>query len=187
MTILATSREALAVPDEVQVTVGPLDTPPEATPAGRVLEYPAAQLFVERARSVDGDTLAFSIQNKPDWAQFNTATGQLSGPMDELRMDAWSREVPVWDGSAWVDIGAFRGPEGPQGPPSVTAGSVPPCVAGAGAVCMEHVIDAIAREKQIKNWRREWKIELIERLADCVARAPCSEVGHVQRGQPGAV
>ena len=27
----------------------------------------------------------------------------------------------------------------------------------------ELILDAIAREKQIKKWRREWKIELIER------------------------
>jgi predicted ATPase/DNA-binding SARP family transcriptional activator/tetratricopeptide (TPR) repeat protein len=52
VTVLATSREALAVPDEVQVTVAPLPTPPEDTPPGRVLEYPAAQLFAERARAV---------------------------------------------------------------------------------------------------------------------------------------
>jgi predicted ATPase/DNA-binding SARP family transcriptional activator len=52
VTILATSREALAIPDEVQVTVGPLAAPPEGAPAGRVLEYPAAQLFVERARAL---------------------------------------------------------------------------------------------------------------------------------------
>ena len=32
ITVIATSREALAVPDEVQVTVGPLETPPEHTP-----------------------------------------------------------------------------------------------------------------------------------------------------------
>lgn len=57
VTILATSREALAVPDEVQVTVGPLDTPPDGTPAGRVLQYPAAQLFVERARAVRPGTV----------------------------------------------------------------------------------------------------------------------------------
>ena len=52
VTVLATSREALALPDEVQVTVAPLATPPEGTPASRVLEYPAAQLFAERAGAV---------------------------------------------------------------------------------------------------------------------------------------
>ena len=57
VTILATSREALAIPDEVQVTVGPLETPPDGTPVGSVLTYPAAQLFVERARSVRPGTV----------------------------------------------------------------------------------------------------------------------------------
>ena len=52
ITVLATSREALAIPDEVQVTVGPLETPPEDTPAGKVLSYPAAELFAERASAV---------------------------------------------------------------------------------------------------------------------------------------
>jgi predicted ATPase/DNA-binding SARP family transcriptional activator len=52
ITLIATSREALAVPDEVQVTVGPLPTPPEDAPPGEVLRYPAAQLFAERARAV---------------------------------------------------------------------------------------------------------------------------------------
>jgi predicted ATPase/DNA-binding SARP family transcriptional activator len=63
ITVLTTSREALAVPDEVQVPVGPLETPPEGTPPGEVLGYPAAQLFAERARAVrpgltlDGESL----------------------------------------------------------------------------------------------------------------------------------
>ncbi len=52
VTILATSREALAVPDETQVAVGPLETPPEGTEANRVLDYPAAQLFVQRAHAM---------------------------------------------------------------------------------------------------------------------------------------
>ena len=38
VTILATSREALAVPDEVQVNVGPLAAPPEDAPADQVLD-----------------------------------------------------------------------------------------------------------------------------------------------------
>jgi predicted ATPase/DNA-binding SARP family transcriptional activator len=52
VTVITTSREALAIPDEVQVTVGPLETPPEGSAPGEVLDYPAAQLFVERARAV---------------------------------------------------------------------------------------------------------------------------------------
>ncbi len=52
VTVIATSREALAVPDEVQVTVAPLETPPESTAASRVLDYAASQLFAERARAV---------------------------------------------------------------------------------------------------------------------------------------
>jgi predicted ATPase/DNA-binding SARP family transcriptional activator len=56
LTVLATSREALAVPDEVQVNIGPLDTPPEGAPADKVLSYPAAELFAERARAVHPST-----------------------------------------------------------------------------------------------------------------------------------
>ena len=65
VTVLATSREALAVPDEVQVTVGPLEIPPADAPSAEVLSYPAAQLFADRARAVapaavssDGDLAA---------------------------------------------------------------------------------------------------------------------------------
>lgn len=32
-----------------------------------------------QASDADGDTLAFSIQNKPTWAEFNTSTGRLTG------------------------------------------------------------------------------------------------------------
>ena len=52
VTVITTSREALAIPDEVQVTVGPLETPPEDSPPGEVLNYPAPQLFAERARAI---------------------------------------------------------------------------------------------------------------------------------------
>ena len=76
VTVLATSREALAVPDEVQVTVGPLDTPPEDTPPGEVLGYPAAQLFAERARAVRPG-LVFDADNL-------TAIGDISRSLDGI-------------------------------------------------------------------------------------------------------
>ncbi|MDU0315291.1 BTAD domain-containing putative transcriptional regulator [Phycicoccus sp. M110.8] len=52
VTVLATSREALALREEVQVTVGPLEVPPTGAAPAEVLSFPAAQLFAERARSV---------------------------------------------------------------------------------------------------------------------------------------
>ena len=52
VTVLTTTREALAVPGEVQVPLGPLPIPPDGTPPSDVLGYPAAQLFAERARAV---------------------------------------------------------------------------------------------------------------------------------------
>ncbi|MCO1659719.1 BTAD domain-containing putative transcriptional regulator [Pseudonocardia humida] len=52
VTVLSTSREALAVPGEVQVSVSPLAVPPQGTSPQRVLDYPAARLFAERAADV---------------------------------------------------------------------------------------------------------------------------------------
>ena len=53
--ILATSREALAVPGEVQLAVAPLPVPSKETPSERVAEFPAARLFLDRAAAVRPD------------------------------------------------------------------------------------------------------------------------------------
>lgn len=48
-------------------------TPPAAATAGKLYS------FIPTARDTDGDTLSFSVQNKPAWATFSIATGTLSG------------------------------------------------------------------------------------------------------------
>ncbi|WP_345987289.1 tandem-95 repeat protein [Sulfurimonas sp. HSL1-2] len=48
------------------------------TPATSV-NQDAPYSFTPGAGDIDGDTLTFSIQNKPSWATFDTATGALSG------------------------------------------------------------------------------------------------------------
>src|SRR6478609_181576 len=53
--ILATSREALAVPGEVQLAVAPLPVPAEESPSERVPEFSAARLFLDRAAAVRPD------------------------------------------------------------------------------------------------------------------------------------
>ena len=75
VTVLATSREALAVPDEVQVNIAPLDTPPDDAPAAQVLTYPAAQLFVERARAVRPGT----VYDEPTLLAIGRITRALDG------------------------------------------------------------------------------------------------------------
>ena len=44
-----TSREALAIPGEVQVAIAPLPVPPPRTPHDEVLDFPAARLFAQRS------------------------------------------------------------------------------------------------------------------------------------------
>jgi predicted ATPase/DNA-binding SARP family transcriptional activator len=62
--VLATSREALAVPGELQFPVAPLAVPDPDTAPGDVPDYPAVRLFLDRAeaaapgRVVDADALA---------------------------------------------------------------------------------------------------------------------------------
>ena len=56
--ILATSREALAVPGEVQLAVAPLPVPSEDSPSERVPEFSAARLFLDRAAAVRPDLTA---------------------------------------------------------------------------------------------------------------------------------
>lgn len=55
VTVLATSREALAVPGEVQVPVPPLATPPEGLSGERVRAYPAVELLLQRAPAARPD------------------------------------------------------------------------------------------------------------------------------------
>src|SRR5215218_4817495 len=76
VTVLATSREALAVPGEVQVSVAPLAVPPEGTPAEQVRLFPAAALFVERASAVRASLLPLS---EPDLLALAQVCRQLDG------------------------------------------------------------------------------------------------------------
>lgn len=76
VTVLATSREALAVPAELQLLVGPLETAPEGVGADRVLTYPASQLFVERARMVRPGLMLDDVDRQ--------AVGRITRALDGL-------------------------------------------------------------------------------------------------------
>ncbi len=75
------------------------------------------------AKDPDGDTLAFSIQNKPAWAQFNTTTGALTGTPTSAATFA-NIVITVSDGKATASLPAFSITVGADGSGSnASAGS----------------------------------------------------------------
>src|SRR6185436_2888551 len=64
--------------------------------------------FTPTAADADGDTLAFSIQNKPAWAAFNTTTGRLSGTPAPADVGTYSNiSITVSDGAQSAGLSAF--------------------------------------------------------------------------------
>ena len=76
-----------------------------ATPA-TTATVGAAYDLAPTAQDADGDTLAFSIAGKPDWATFNTATGRLNGT-PQTAGTAANVVISVSDGKSSVSLPAF--------------------------------------------------------------------------------
>jgi len=67
-----------------------------------------AYSFRPTAADADGDTLTYSITNKPTWASFSTSTGQLSGTPTSSSVGTYSNVViKVSDGKASASLPAF--------------------------------------------------------------------------------
>lgn len=64
--------------------------------------------FRPTASDPNGDPLTFSIANRPQWATFNTTTGQLSGTPTSANVGTYSNvAISVSDGQATVSLPAF--------------------------------------------------------------------------------
>lgn len=78
------------------------------TPVASVAEG-AVYSFTPTASDADGDSLAFSISNKPAWASFDTSTGNLSGTPGYSDAGTYSTIViSVSDGIASSSLGPFN-------------------------------------------------------------------------------
>ena len=76
-------------------------------PATSVLEKTFYD-FVPKASDPDGDTLSFSINNRPDWADFDPTTGALYGTPTAADVGRYPNiEIGVTDGQATVTLSAF--------------------------------------------------------------------------------
>ena len=62
-----------------------------------------------RANDADNDTLGFTIQNRPSWASFDTATGRLSGTPTSANVGAFNNIViSVSDGRASASLAGVQ-------------------------------------------------------------------------------
>jgi hypothetical protein len=128
-------------PFRIEVTSGtapPPTTPNNApkisgTPAGTV-QATQPYIFVPTASDADGDKLTFAIANRPQWAAFNTSTGQLSGTPSRTQTATVSNiRISVSDGKSTATLAAFaiRVTPAPNGAPSIAG--TPATTASIGA------------------------------------------------------
>lgn len=67
-----------------------------------------AYTFTPSASDANGDTLTFSVTNKPDWADFNASTGRLSGTPTASDVAMYSNiSISVSDGQASASLSGF--------------------------------------------------------------------------------
>jgi hypothetical protein len=77
------------------------------TPATTV-STDAAYDFQPTGSDPDGNTLTYSIANRPSWATFNSSTGRLSGTPTSANAGTYSNiEISVSDGSRSASLALF--------------------------------------------------------------------------------
>ncbi len=108
----------------ITVLAPPSNSPPtiSGTPPATVTEG-TPYSFTPGASDSDGDSLTFSVQNKPAWAAFETSTGRLSGTPALADVGSYSNIViGVSDGQAGASLPPFSitvaAP--PNSPPTIT-------------------------------------------------------------------
>ncbi|TLY95629.1 MAG: hypothetical protein E6K40_04480 [Gammaproteobacteria bacterium] len=93
----------------------------------------ASYSFTPTASDPDGDTLTFSVANRPSWASFSNTTGQLSGTATTGNVGIFSGIViSVSDGTLTTSLPAFAiAVSAPANPPPTISGA-PATSANAG-------------------------------------------------------
>jgi len=77
------------------------------TPATTIVEGQAYS-FTPTASDPDGDTLSFTITNRPSWATFNASNGMLSGTPGAGTVGTYSNiQIQVNDGTVETSLPAF--------------------------------------------------------------------------------
>jgi len=112
----------------------PPNQPPtiSGVPAGSVVAGNAYN-FAPSASDPDGDSLSFSISNRPSWASFNYNTGRLSGTPSAEHVGRYDGiRISVSDGKATTSLPGFSitVSQPPAPPPPPPPANRPPTISG---------------------------------------------------------
>lgn len=101
-------------------------TPAASATAGQ------AYTFQPSASDPDGDTLTFSITNRPVWATFSSSTGRLSGTPSSAQAGTYSGiSISVSDGAAGASLAPFAiTVQSTNRPPSISGAPTTSATAG---------------------------------------------------------
>ena len=126
--------DAALAPFSITVTAAANGAPTiSGTPATSVV-VGAAYQFTPTASDPNGDTLTFSVQNRPQWASFNTSTGRLSGTPAAGDVGSYDNiQISVSDGQSTAGLAAFSiaVTAAPNGTPTISGTPATSVVAGA--------------------------------------------------------
>jgi hypothetical protein len=92
----------------INVTSAPNSAPTIAGTPATAVSAGSAYTFTPTGADADGDTLSYSVANKPVWANFSIATGQLSGTPTSGQTGTYANvTISVSDGKATAALKAF--------------------------------------------------------------------------------
>lgn len=131
ITVSDGERSAQLAPFSVQVMQqdeAVANNPPtiSGTPTASIL-MGNSYSFAPTASDPDGDTLSFSIQNKPSWANFNTINGSITGQVQLADVGIYQNiAIAVSDGARSAQLAPFSVEVVQQGDGTVTLSWTPP-------------------------------------------------------------
>jgi hypothetical protein len=125
-----------------------LNSPPQivGVPPG-IAQVGQLYQFTPSATDADGDTLTFSIDNRPDWATFSPSTGRLEGTPPSNANSAYASVlIRVSDGKSASELPAFsitvQGTTPPENtPPTIGGTPATSLVAGNAYEFIPQVVD----------------------------------------------
>ena len=104
-----TTLPAFSITASVRGSTTPVNRAPTISGSPvRTISAGSAYSFRPTAADADGNTLAFSIANRPSWATFSTTNGQLSGTPTASQVGSYgSITISVSDGRSTATLPAF--------------------------------------------------------------------------------